>query len=138
MKDCIFCKIINNEIPCYKLYEDDLFIAILDSFPCNIGHSLIITKKHYNNIFDLNKEEAQQVFLLTNKIASALKKSFNFEGINILQNNGATAGQTVMHFHIHLIPRYEDDKVIIKGDTYNITKQEFLKIQEKIKTNLEI
>ena len=115
MKDenCIFCKIAAGEIPSATLYEDDDFRVIFDASPATKGHVLILPKEHAANVFELSEETASKVFVLAKKIATVLKEVTGCEGVNILQNNGEIAGQTVFHFHMHIIPRY-------KGDTANI------------------
>lgn len=110
--NCIFCKIINKDIPSVTIYEDDLFIAILDKFPTAKYHILVLPKQHEENIFMLSKETKQNILEVVSKICNALKK-LGINDINILQNNGEKAGQTVNHFHMHIIPRFDDDKEII-------------------------
>lgn len=107
--NCIFCKIVNGEIPSRQVYEDEMFRVIMDVSPATKGHVLILTRKHYRNIFDLANPEASAVLVLAKKIAVAMKKSLKCEGINIIQNNEALAGQSVFHFHLHIIPRYQND-----------------------------
>lgn len=107
--DCIFCKIANGEIPSSTIYEDDLFRVILDLSPATKGHALILPKKHMANIFEMDEETAEKVFVLASRIAKAMKEALNCDGFNIVQNNGEIAGQTVFHFHMHIIPRYNDD-----------------------------
>lgn len=107
--DCIFCKIANGEIPSSTIYEDDLFRVILDLSPATKGHALILPKKHMANIFEMDEEAAEKVFVLASRIAKAMKEALNCDGLNIVQNNGEIAGQTVFHFHMHIIPRYNDD-----------------------------
>lgn len=113
MKDdnCIFCKLANGIIPTSTIYEDDDFRVILDANPATKGHALIIPKEHAANIFELPDETASKALVLAKKISTKLYKGLNCDGFNILQNNGELAGQTVFHFHIHLIPRYEGDGV---------------------------
>lgn len=111
--DCIFCKIANGEIPSYKLFEDDNFKVILDIEPSSKGHSLIIPKSHADNLFELDDNIADKALTVAKKVGAALKSELNCDGLNVLQNNGAAAGQTVNHFHIHLIPRYNNDNVNI-------------------------
>lgn len=111
--DCIFCKIINNEIPSNRLFENDRFIAILDAFPANLGHALIIPKKHYCNIFDITDEDLQEAYKIAKYITIALKDTLKIDDFNLVQNNGSIAGQTVFHFHIHVIPRIKNDTVTI-------------------------
>ena len=107
--NCIFCKIANGEIPSSTIYEDDLFRVILDLSPATKGHALILPKKHMANIFEMDEETAEKVFVLASRIAKAMKEALNCDGLNIVQNNGEIAGQTVFHFHMHIIPRYNDD-----------------------------
>lgn len=106
---CIFCKIANGEIPSSTVYEDDDFKVILDVSPATKGHALILPKKHFRNIFDIDDIIASRLFVVAGKVARAMKASLNCEGINIVQNNEAIAGQTVFHFHLHIIPRYKHD-----------------------------
>ena len=109
MSDCIFCKLAGGEIPTATLYEDDDFRIILDAGPATKGHCLILPKGHYANIYELPDEPASKVFVLAKKTAARLQKALGCDGMNIVQNNGTAAGQTVFHFHMHLIPRWEDD-----------------------------
>ena len=107
MKDdnCIFCKLANKDIPTNIIYEDDRFTVILDASPATKGHALILPKNHAANIYELPDEDASAVFVLAKKLAEIL----HCDGFNIVQNNGEVAGQTVFHFHMHLIPRYLND-----------------------------
>lgn len=107
--DCIFCKIANGEIPSNKIYEDEDFVAILDLSPATKGHTLVIPKKHYDDFFAMTPEEASGAMQRARKVAGLLKEKLQPDGMNMTQNNGAVAGQTVMHFHLHLIPRYLSD-----------------------------
>ena len=107
--NCIFCKIANGEIPSSTLYEDDMFRVILDLSPATKGHALIIPKGHMANILELDEATTEKIFVLTARIAKAMKEALNCDGLNIVQNNGEIAGQTVFHFHMHIIPRYEGD-----------------------------
>ena len=111
MKDdnCIFCKIANGEIPTRSIYEDDDFNVILDAAPATKGHALILPKEHYKNIYELDEKIASKVFVLAKKLAGRMTTALGCDGFNIVQNNGEIAGQTVFHFHMHLIPRYADD-----------------------------
>lgn len=112
--DCIFCKIIAGEIPSKTVYEDDNYKAILDISPASKGHVIILPKNHANNIFEISDEDASGIMIVAKKIAAKLKKVFDCDGVNILQNNGEVAGQTVFHLHVHVIPRYENDNIKIK------------------------
>ena len=108
--NCIFCKIIAGQIPSACIYEDDDFKVILDISPASVGHALILTKNHYANIFELPEEIAAKAMVLGKKLATHMTEKLNCQGFNLIQNNGTTAGQTVFHYHLHLIPRYEDGK----------------------------
>ena len=109
MNECIFCKIARGEIPSKTLYEDEKFRVILDLGPIARGHALILPKEHSANIYELPDETAAAVFVLGKKMAGIMKEKLKCDGLNLMQNNGETAGQTVNHFHLHVIPRYEDD-----------------------------
>ena len=113
-ENCIFCKIANGEIPAATLYEDDAFRVILDLNPAALGHALILPKKHAANLMELPDETASKALVLAKKIAGKLQDGLHADGLNVVQNNGEAAGQTVFHFHVHLIPRYA-------GDTVNVT-----------------
>ena len=110
MKDdnCIFCKLANGQIPTNAIYEDEDFKVILDAEPVSRGHALILPKEHYANIYELGDNEAAKIYPLAKKMATHMKDVLGCDGFNILQNNGETAGQTVFHFHMHLIPRYQN------------------------------
>ena len=111
MKDnnCIFCKIATGEIPSATLYEDKDFRVILDLSPASKGHALIIPKDHYRNLYDLDNELASKALVLAKKMIQKLTDILGCDGYNIVQNNEEVAGQTVFHFHMHLIPRYNGD-----------------------------
>ena len=111
MSDCIFCKLANGEIPVKKVYEDDKFSVILDAAPANLGHCLVLPKVHAANIFEIDSEIVAEGFKVAQKVAKAVQKATNCDGVNILQNNGEAAGQTVFHLHIHVIPRIKGDDV---------------------------
>ncbi|MBS5794194.1 MAG: HIT family protein [Clostridiales bacterium] len=133
---CIFCKILNGDIPSNKVFENDNFIAILDAFPANEGHTLVIPKKHFENIFEIDEEVLKEGYAIAKRIASSIKKSLNIENINILQNNGVLAGQTVNHFHIHVIPRLENDTVVMKSTPISIDNEKIKQIMLDIKNNI--
>ncbi len=111
MKDenCIFCRIANGDIPSRTIYEDDHFRVILDNGPATRGHALILPKEHYKDLSEIPEETAAEAMLVAKKVSALLVKKLHADGLNLVQNNGETAGQTVKHFHIHLIPRYEND-----------------------------
>lgn len=108
MTDCIFCKIIEGTIPSAKIYEDEHVYAFMDIMPVTKGHVLLIPKKHVENIYDFSEEDASLFFAAVPKIANVLKEEFKPAGMNLLNNNGAAAGQEVFHFHLHFIPRYDE------------------------------
>ncbi len=110
--DCIFCKLANGVFETNTLYEDEKFRVIFDASPATKGHVLVLPKEHYANAFEMPEELIGEAYKLAKKIATALKEATGCEGINILQNNGEVAGQTVFHFHIHIIPRYEKGEMI--------------------------
>jgi len=135
LNNCIFCKIISGEIPSATIYENNEFKVILDRFPSNIGHVLILPKKHYANIFEIDEEVAGRLFKLAVKISKHIKENLELEAMNIVQNNGEMAGQTVNHFHLHIIPRYPDDKVSVKWEQLDLTDKQISDIQNKLKMN---
>lgn len=110
----IFTRIIEREIPAYIVYEDDLVIAFLDISQATKGHTLVVPKKAYENLYEMPDELASHVMKISIKLAKAIQKAFNPAGLNLLNNNGEIAGQSVFHFHVHLIPRYENDGVSMR------------------------
>lgn len=126
MDDCIFCKIVNNEIPSYKIYEDELVIAFLDISQVTPGHTLVIPKKHATNFLELSPEEAGQLFERVNIITKLLADKLGVSDFNIINNGGTVAGQTVFHVHVHILPRYSsEDKLILEfnsDDSINIVE----------------
>ena len=116
VKECVFCKIIRGEIPCCKVYEDDLILAFLDIAPFNIGHTVIIPKDHQNSITTLDEIYANRIIKMAPKIGVALMRTINAEGFNLFLNNGSVAGQTVWHCDMHVLPRFAGDKVVISSE----------------------
>ena len=112
--DCIFCKLANGVFETNKIYEDDDFTVILDAAPATKGHALILPKEHYVNIYELDDETAGKALKLAKKLAIHMTDKLGCDGFNIIQNNGEAAGQTVFHFHVHLIPRYKDDGAVLQ------------------------
>ena len=131
-ENCIFCKIIKKEIPSRILYEDDDFIIILDNGPATRGHAILIPKEHFENIFTMNEEIASKLFPVLIKVSNAMKKVLNCDGLNLLQNNGRQAGQTVFHFHLHLIPRYKEDGVSFQWDSKEYNEEEYTTLVNEI------
>ncbi|MBM4764170.1 HIT family protein [Bacillus sp. B15-48] len=137
MSDCIFCKIINGEIPSQKVYENDHVYAFLDISPVTKGHTLVIPKVHKENVFELSEEEAANLFKEVPKIANAVKKAFNPIGLNTINNNGEHAGQSVFHFHMHIIPRYgKGDGFGAVWKTHEESSDELKQIAGEIKNNI--
>lgn len=135
-EDCIFCKIVDNKIPSATIYEDDAFKVILDAFPSSLGHTLVICKDHIENIFEMPIQKSGRMFELTTKIAAIVKNQLGCDGINILQNNGIAAGQSVPHFHIHIIPRYNNDGMNIPWVSQNPNDAQLQAMKDKISAGL--
>ena len=134
MSDCIFCKIANGEIPSATLYEDEDFRLILDLGPASKGHALILPKAHAANIYEISDDMAAKAMILAKKMATKMTEALKCDGFNIVQNNGEPAGQTVFHFHMHLIPRYEGDQVGITWKPGTLTDEVKNEILEKLKS----
>ena len=130
--DCIFFFFFNGEIPSKTLYEDDKFRVILDLGPASKGHALILPKDHYANLFELPEECAGEVMKLAQKMAVKMKEKLGCEGFNLVQNNGELAGQTVFHFHMHLIPRYREDGQKIGWKPQEVSAEELEEIKNQI------
>ena len=130
----IFEKIIQRDIPAYIVYEDELVIAFLDISQVTKGHTLVVPKKPYESIYELDNMTAGHLYKVVVKVAKALKKAFNLEGLNIVNNNGKIAGQAVFHYHIHLIPRYVNDDYSIKGVNHqtDYSETDFLNIKSLV------
>lgn len=139
MKDdnCIFCKLASGEIPSVTIYEDADFRVILDLSPASKGHALIIPKEHYRNLYDLDDELAAKALVLAKKMICKMKDILGCDGYNIVQNNEEPAGQTVFHFHMHLIPRYEGDQVGLGWKMGELTEADKEEILNKIKVDSE-
>ena len=131
--DCIFCNIAKGKIPSATIYEDHYFRVMMDINPATKGHCLIVPKEHYDNVYDLDGETAGRLFSLATCIARALRDALGCQGLNIVQNNGRIAGQTVFHFHLHLIPRYEGDGVKFGYTPHTCDPEELEEIRKAIK-----
>lgn len=138
MKDhnCIFCKIANGEIPSSTVYEDENFRVILDMGPASKGHALILPKEHFKDVCELDEKVAAKILPLGAKIGTAMKKSLGCAGFNLVQNNGEAAGQTVFHFHVHVIPRYEGGPSIVSWTPGSEEPETLKETAEKIKEAL--
>ena len=136
--DCIFCKIVKGEIPSYKVYENDDVYAFLDISQGTKGHTLLIPKKHAATVYDLSETAAETIFKVVPKLSNALKKAFNPIGLNLISNN-EKPHQTVHHFHIHLIPRYDDDTIKLEMvnnfDAYE--QKDYVDVLDQIKNALK-
>ena len=123
MENCIFCKIASGEIPSATLYEDDDFRVILDLGPATKGHSLILPKKHAANITEMPEELLGKAMSIAKKMTVAMKEGLSCDGVNVVQNNGEAAGQTVFHFHMHIIPRYNGDNAGVSWTPGKLTDE---------------
>jgi len=139
ISDCIFCKIIDGSIPSNKVYEDEHVLAFMDVAPLTKGHTLLIPKQHVKDLYEMPEDVARNLYAAAPKIANAIKKAFNPQGLNTINNNGAFAGQSVFHYHLHFIPRYDDsDGLKVRWEAKNgeFTPEQLKAIAEEIKTNL--
>ena len=132
-EDCIFCKLANGVFPTNSIYEDDTFNVILDVGPATKGHALILPKEHYDNLYELPDETAGKAMILARKLGAEMVKRLNADGLNVVQNNGETAGQTVMHYHLHLIPRYKNDGQHILWQPSEPSKEELEETRDILK-----
>lgn len=135
MKDnnCIFCKIANGEIPSRTIDENEWFRVVLDVSPATKGHALILPKEHYRNLYDLPEETAGGVIKMAKKTALKMKERLHCDGVNLVQNNEEAAGQTVFHFHLHVIPRYENEGQVIGWKPGQPAPEELDAVAEKLK-----
>jgi histidine triad (HIT) family protein len=108
-RSCNFCKIVSREDPASIIYEDDLVLAFMDLHPANVGHTLVVPKEHWETIYDIPEKVLSSLFAVVKRISVAVKKAVGAEGVSILQFNGRASGQSVMHFHVHVIPRFRGD-----------------------------
>lgn len=130
--DCIFCKIAGGDIPSKTLYEDEQFRVILDLGPATKGHALILPKEHAANLYELPEETAGAVMKLAKKLALTMREKLRCDGLNLVQNNGEAAGQTVSHFHLHLIPRYKEDGQNINWVPMEPSQEELEAVRKEI------
>ena len=138
-ESCIFCKILKGDIPSFCVFEDEYFKVILDRFPASRGHILILPKAHYQDLFELPDEIGAKLYPLVKKLSIAIKKAVGAEGINIIQNNGETAGQSVFHFHLQIIPRFKEDHIILNKTSHQeTTLEELEEVAEQIRKYLEV
>lgn len=134
--DCIFCKIVNGLIPNHRIYEDEKVVAFLDIKPVSKGHTLVIPKVHADDVFAISDEDIAAVSMGAKKVANAIIKATGAEGVNLMNANRREAGQTVFHYHMHVIPRNRDDKLkIFPHSTYK--EEDFQGVKEKIREALK-
>ncbi|HKR73100.1 MAG TPA: HIT family protein [Candidatus Nitrosocosmicus sp.] len=135
--NCIFCRIIQKDIPNAIIYENDKFLAFMDKYPINHGHTLIVPKQHYGNILEMPAELVGEMYSLIPKLANAITSVIESDGFNINQNNGKSANQIVPHVHVHIVPRYSAEKVKGQWPTRKIAKmQELQNLAQKITESL--
>ncbi|MCH5338375.1 MAG: HIT family protein [Acetatifactor sp.] len=130
--NCIFCKIANGEIPAKTLHEDELFRVILDLNPATKGHALILPKDHASNLFDLPEKTAAAVLVLAKRLAADMSEKLGCDGLNLVQNNGEAAGQTVSHFHLHMIPRYVNDGQTLSWTPGKASQEELEEVRKTL------
>lgn len=135
--DCIFCKIVNNEIPAVKIYETEHVLAFLDIQPANFGHTLVIPKDHFENVYVIPAEEWCRLNLVAQQVALAVKNGADADGVNLIMNNESGAGQIVPHAHIHVIPRYNEDGHKTWDHKTYADAEQMKDISEKIKNFIE-
>ena len=129
---CIFCEIANGNIPSYKIYEDDKCLAFLDISQTTIGHTLVVPKQHFDDIFSIDSDYAKHIFDVVRKLSINIKEKLGIKAVNILNNSGELAGQTVKHFHIHIIPRYENDGQRILWNPTSPSAEELVEVKNTI------
>ncbi len=135
-QDCIFCKIIAGEIPSFKLYEDDATFAFMDINPANDGHALVIPKDHSKDVHEVSDESISRTVITAKKIAAAVEKTLSPRGLNLIQCNGEAAGQSVFHFHMHVVPRRDGDDLKLNWGLKPGDMDAIGRLAEKIKKNL--
>ncbi len=135
--NCIFCKIVRKEAPATILYEDDKALAFLDIRPLNEGHTLIIPKQHYETVYDIPQDLICHICTIVKRFASIVKDSTKADGITIIQQNGRAAGQEIFHLHVHVVPRYEGQKLPHFREIPNASRERLEQTAERIKHALE-
>jgi histidine triad (HIT) family protein len=137
MNDCVFCKIVEGQIPATKVHEDELTLAFMDIGQVNPGHVLVAVKPHVENIFGLDDKHAAAVFQTAARVARAVEMAYAPEGVTLYQANGAAAGQTVYHFHLHLVPRYTNDGMNLTWPTKNPSREQLQANAARIRAALD-
>jgi histidine triad (HIT) family protein len=136
MSDCVFCRIVAKEIPATLVHEDEHTLAFMDIGQVNPGHVLVALKKHAENIFALSEADAAAVFRSAARVSRAIRAAFEPQGLSVYQANGRAAGQTVLHLHIHLVPRYEGDGMALTWPVKNPPREKLVEYAEKIRARL--
>jgi len=136
VRSCIFCRIVQKQVPSSLVFEDETVMAFLDIRPLNEGHTLVIPKAHYESIFDIPKELIAYLHGITKRIAIAVEKVTKADGISIIQQNGKAAGQDIFHLHVHVIPRYEDQKLPSFSEISEVDRKKLSQTAEKIRKYL--
>jgi histidine triad (HIT) family protein len=136
-ESCIFCKIAVKQAPASIIHEDDSVMAFLDIRPLNLGHSLVIPKKHYVDIFDTPKSQLCQIHMVSKMVSPAIKKATNADGISIIQQNGKAAGQDIFHLHVHVVPRFEGQKLPSFSELREVDRAKLDELGKKIRQHLE-
>lgn len=132
LDECTFCKIVGKEKQAYFVYEDEICVAFLDAYPVNPGHTLIVPRKHYENIYDIPEDTLAHIMTICKKVAIDYQEIFHPIGLNIIQSNGTAAQQTVFHFHLHMIPRYQNDGLALFSHHLARTNSGLLDTYQKI------
>lgn len=137
MQDCIFCKIVKKELPAFIFYEDESVIGFLDINPLVEGHTLVVPKTHYESIFDIDEEALQKIISVSQKISKRIKEALRVEGVNLINASGVVAGQSVPHFHLHIIPRKAEDEINLaswwRSKVKEMDKEKLKELAEKLK-----
>lgn len=136
-ESCIFCKIVRGQAPVSTIYEDEAVMVFLDIRPLNMGHTLVISKAHYVDIFDIPEKLLSQVHIVSKQIAAAVKKATDTDGINIIQQNGKAAGQDIFHFHVHVIPRFLGQKLPPFSELKEVERDKLDEMALRIRHNLQ-
>ncbi|MCL2377613.1 MAG: HIT family protein [Defluviitaleaceae bacterium] len=133
MSNCIFCSIVEGRIPAYVIYQDEFYLAIMDRYPSAKGHVLILPKRHVADVHGLNQAEAAALIPIAQKVSDKMRDTLRIAGLNLLQNNGKAAGQEIAHFHLHLIPRYENDGLKFAAKPTSPSEEELELLAGKLK-----
>ena len=136
-ESCIFCKIVRRQAPASIVYEDDAVMAFLDIRPLNKAHTLVIPKNHYVDIFDIPEDQLSKIHSVTKQISEAVKKATNSDGISIIQQNGKAAGQDIFHIHVHVVPRFEGQKLPSFSNLQEVERAKLDDMAKKIKQQLK-